>query len=488
MSGENAGRPKATIFYSWQSDLPNATNRGFIQQALENAIKILHVDDSVTVAPVLDRDTQGLSGSPNIAETIFGKIDSAAVFVADVSIIGTAGEHNRPTPNPNVLVELGYALKSLGGERLLLIVNTAFGNVESLPFDLRMRRVVTYTMPVEGQRAEERRALEGKLVDALRATLAAAQPTVAAVVSPTSSAMEAVDQQRPDQAAAARRYMEWLSGEVNRLTPDFQHAGSTELDDLLIAAITESRDIVADFGALARRVAEMNAAGAARAVYEGFSNIVQLYDTPLGFSGAFLEIQFDLAKFLGHETFVTLFAHLVREERWDVVSDLLERTIFVPNPSDGRPRAFPFTIVSQYVRLLDTRNERLGHRRMSLHADLLNERHSAGRIAEITPMTDFAAADLFLNLRAAARDGSSQHGFDWRPWGLLYLRQPPRFLHNIGLRREAERLLGALGASDLDGLRGLLARRLPQLGTFYDQRRLWTNPLADFNPEDVAVR
>jgi hypothetical protein len=107
MIEENANKPKATIFYSWQSDLPNATNRGFIQRALDDAVKVLDVDDSVTVEPVLDRDTQGQSGSPNIADTIFRKIDQAAVFVADVSIIGTAGDQRRPIPNPNVVVELG---------------------------------------------------------------------------------------------------------------------------------------------------------------------------------------------------------------------------------------------------------------------------------------------------------------------------------------------------------------------------------------------
>ncbi|HEY1376485.1 MAG TPA: hypothetical protein VGF55_06805 [Gemmataceae bacterium] len=31
--------PTHTVFYSWQSDLPNATNRGFIQDALERAAR-----------------------------------------------------------------------------------------------------------------------------------------------------------------------------------------------------------------------------------------------------------------------------------------------------------------------------------------------------------------------------------------------------------------------------------------------------------------
>ena len=34
-----------TVFYSWQSDLPNATNRGFIEDCLERALEDLHVLD-----------------------------------------------------------------------------------------------------------------------------------------------------------------------------------------------------------------------------------------------------------------------------------------------------------------------------------------------------------------------------------------------------------------------------------------------------------
>ena len=34
---------KKIVFYSWQSDLPNSTNRGFIQQSLENAVNIIGI-------------------------------------------------------------------------------------------------------------------------------------------------------------------------------------------------------------------------------------------------------------------------------------------------------------------------------------------------------------------------------------------------------------------------------------------------------------
>ena len=38
---------KKVVFYSWQSDLPNSTNRGFIQDALEKAAKAIERDDTI---------------------------------------------------------------------------------------------------------------------------------------------------------------------------------------------------------------------------------------------------------------------------------------------------------------------------------------------------------------------------------------------------------------------------------------------------------
>ena len=65
-----APKGATTIFYSWQSDLPNATNRGFINECLEKAIKALNAEQQFAVEPCLDRDTLNVPGSPDIARTI----------------------------------------------------------------------------------------------------------------------------------------------------------------------------------------------------------------------------------------------------------------------------------------------------------------------------------------------------------------------------------------------------------------------------------
>ena len=164
------------VFYSWQSDHPNSTNRGFIQKALEEAVDAIREDDTLAVEPVIDRDTLGLPGAPDIVHSIFEKIELASVFVCDVSIISDPSA-KRPTPNPNVLVELGYALKALGHARVLLVMNTAYGEVKKLPFDLDRRRVVTYEVrEVDTDKGTKRRELAKNLTLGLKSILAHHSP------------------------------------------------------------------------------------------------------------------------------------------------------------------------------------------------------------------------------------------------------------------------------------------------------------------------
>ncbi|HEY3321219.1 MAG TPA: hypothetical protein VGP72_12185 [Planctomycetota bacterium] len=158
---------KFTMFYSWQSDLPNNCNRSFILKALEDAAESLRADASIMVEPAVDRDTAGVAGSPDIGRTILQKIDNAHAFVADLSIINSG--YGRPSPNPNVLFELGYAWKHLTESRIILVVNTVFGEPEQLPFDLRTKRVMAYRIAEDAtEKGQERRKLQAKMEHAIR--------------------------------------------------------------------------------------------------------------------------------------------------------------------------------------------------------------------------------------------------------------------------------------------------------------------------------
>jgi hypothetical protein len=133
------------VFYAWQSDSPAKVNRNFIESALETSIKEVEKSGVVDSSPRLDKDTKDVSGIPDIANTILQKIQSADAFLADLTYVGGVFEESgKPTgdviPNPNVMIELGYALAELGWERIVTVINTHYGSQEKLPFDLKNRR------------------------------------------------------------------------------------------------------------------------------------------------------------------------------------------------------------------------------------------------------------------------------------------------------------------------------------------------------------
>lgn len=175
-----------TIFYSWQTDAPSNLNRTFIEEALVEAAAGMNVEPAERLA--VDEGMQDTPGSPEIARVLFEKIESAFLFVGDVTLVGqlpgggrmltagapvTAADTLRRTPNPNVAVELGYADAALGWQRVLRVMNTAFGKPEDQPFDVRNRRFpIRYNLKAEAtehQRNQVKANLVGTFVEAIAA-------------------------------------------------------------------------------------------------------------------------------------------------------------------------------------------------------------------------------------------------------------------------------------------------------------------------------
>lgn len=141
------------IFWSWQSDTHQDSARYFVRGVLDALASDIgglerpeeaerpdlesDGEDDALPAVSVDHDTLNVGGSPLIAETILRKIRECAVFVADVTpiVVTKSGKH---VPNPNVMIELGYAMKVLDNERIVLVMNTAEGgDFRKLPFDLK---------------------------------------------------------------------------------------------------------------------------------------------------------------------------------------------------------------------------------------------------------------------------------------------------------------------------------------------------------------
>jgi hypothetical protein len=175
------------IFWAWQSDLPGKTGRHFIKGALEEAIdhinesrEIEEPDENFQSGIHLDHDRKGLRGSPDLANEILKKIDASTVFVGDVTPVGKSVERKndegvmgqKSLMNPNVAIELGYALKSISTDNVLMVMNSHYGLRGDLPFDLGKKGApIFYNLPPDADKNKaevERRKLVGLLTEALK--------------------------------------------------------------------------------------------------------------------------------------------------------------------------------------------------------------------------------------------------------------------------------------------------------------------------------
>lgn len=152
-----------TAFFAWQLDTPAEQNKKFIWDALTAATNSAVPEES----PRPESDTGGVAGSPNIVETIFNRIRNCAFFIADLTYTAKS-DSGKLVPNPNVLIELGYAARSIGWERTILVLNQTYGKAKHLPFDILQHR-----WPIE-YRMSERTIVGDRRFDQLSDALTAA--------------------------------------------------------------------------------------------------------------------------------------------------------------------------------------------------------------------------------------------------------------------------------------------------------------------------
>ena len=140
------------VFWSWQFDTPGKIGRRFVRDALGAAIERLKetpeieepTEREARSAMHLDHDRKGIQGSPDLARVILQKIEQSAVFVADVTPVAITTTQKdegqrKKIINPNVAIELGYALHALGDRALLMVMNEHYGGRADLPFDLQSK-------------------------------------------------------------------------------------------------------------------------------------------------------------------------------------------------------------------------------------------------------------------------------------------------------------------------------------------------------------
>ena len=182
-----------SIFFSWASDFnEQKSHKPFIINCLIIISKKLRIknisilqrfDDKTDCIEDYRLTTDGLfeiqnatigeKGSKNIVDVIFDRISKCSLYICDVSITlfqpeiiispekGPYKDFNvkmqkkqggRLSPNPNVLIELGYAMCTLNDwEKIILLFDKDEYKVEDLPFDIRQHIPILF----EGKKIEK---------------------------------------------------------------------------------------------------------------------------------------------------------------------------------------------------------------------------------------------------------------------------------------------------------------------------------------------
>ena len=138
---------KYTLFYSWQSDDPKS------RKILDEALKALKRNLAQRrIELTIDSSTLGESGMPSIDQTILHKIDTCDIFLADITPVanyekleGNGQKVKKEVPNPNVLLELGYAMSALGVGYVIPVAHRGKWVAGNLPFDVNHRSIYTFT-------------------------------------------------------------------------------------------------------------------------------------------------------------------------------------------------------------------------------------------------------------------------------------------------------------------------------------------------------
>ena len=160
-----------------------------------------------------------------------------------------------------------------------------------------------------------------------------------------------------------------------------------------------------------------NTSEAWKQIHKFFENLIPYMDSQEGES---TWTDSDNFKFVVHELFLYAISSLLKYECFDGVAHLIRQHYYVEkNAAGGRNDLVPYTIFEDELNSLKHRNERLNLRKLSLRADLLEQRSKTSGIA----FRQIMQSDFILFIRACF-DAINNKGYhDWWPETLVYIER-----------------------------------------------------------------
>lgn len=416
-----------TIFYSWQSDLPNNTNRKLIGEALRTACETVALNSEINESPRVDQDTQGTAGAVEIPAVIMQKIDVCQVFVADVSICYRGDVSGRLSPNPNVLFELGYAVARLGWDRVILVLNEASGTINQLPFDLDKRRTLLYA--AQDDQAQARKHLTEQLVGSITA-VTKLPSRVGQVLSIADQTIEAIETKSPTRKKLIRNFGAWVVDQLAAVEIDADDPND------FVARLDQTLPVLASMWSVCEAIEVTESPTLFVEFFEMFQAILERYDVrPETGKFEHRTTTFDWWKFHGNELMLLPVAALLRGNTFDELREFLNLPYIQKHWNDkGVQGNFDFRSFSDHLPILDYWNDKRSRKIYNPQAHLMKDRLTNYAPAGAGLITE---ADLVLSLISSIRPDTDFRK-RWYPELCFFDKNAPRLLSLA--TREAEAL------------------------------------------------
>ena len=238
--------------------------------------------------------------------------------------------------------------------------------------------------------------------------IAEASPTTLGTSALAKRAIEGAKNDRGYARGALDEYLETFALNVERFRINPKDG---ELDELIVNAIDATSPARNEFLQVLVAFTQYAEAGkTAKTIHRFFENLLPYYTRPEG-QTSWNDVESDHFKFLTHELFLYTQAVYLRAEDYASATMLLAEPYYLPKNIDrARDASASFTVVRDHLRSLEYRNQHRKLNRLSLRADLLEQRSKSSGI----PFRTVMQADFVCFMRAELT------GDHWWPETLLY--------------------------------------------------------------------